>query len=51
MPFPIIRTLRHACGNAGHDTRRLRAYLRHKTIQHTVRYAELAPDQFKDLWR
>lgn len=38
--------LRHACGfklaNDGHDTRALRAYLGHKNIQHTVRYAELS---------
>jgi integrase len=39
--------LRHACGyalaNKGHDTRSLQAYLGHKNIQHTVRYAELSP--------
>jgi integrase len=49
MPFPIHpHMLRHACGyalaNAGHDTRRLQAYLGYKNIQHTVRYTELAPD-------
>jgi hypothetical protein len=27
----------------GHDTRALQAYLRHRNIQHTVRYTELAP--------
>ena len=47
--------LRHACGfalaNKGHDTRALQAYLGHKTIQHTVRYTELAPTRFKDFWR
>jgi site-specific recombinase XerD len=47
--------LRHACGfalaNAGHDTRSLQAYLGHKSIQHTVRYTELAPDRFKSFWR
>jgi integrase len=47
--------LRHACGfalaNKGHDTRALQAYLGHKNIQHTVRYAELSPDRFKDFWR
>jgi len=47
--------LRHACGyalaNKGHDTRTLQAYLGHKNIQHTVRYTELAPDRFKNLWR
>jgi integrase len=47
--------LRHACGyalaNRGHDTRALQAYLGHRNIQHTVRYAELAPTRFKDFWR
>jgi type 1 fimbriae regulatory protein FimB/type 1 fimbriae regulatory protein FimE len=47
--------LRHACGyklaNEGHDTRGLQAYLGHKNIQHTVRYAELAPTRFKGWWR
>jgi integrase len=47
--------LRHACGfalaNQGHDTRALQAYLGHKSIQHTVRYTELAPTRFKDFWR
>jgi peptidoglycan/xylan/chitin deacetylase (PgdA/CDA1 family) len=56
MPFPIHpHMLRHACGfalaNAGHDTRALQAWLGHRNIQHTVRYAELAPDRFKDFWR
>ena len=44
--------LRHACGfalaNKGHDTRALQGYLGHKNIQHTVKYAELAPGGFKD---
>ena len=47
--------LRHACGyalaNKGHDTRALQAYLGHKSIQHTVRYTELAPTRFKDFWK
>jgi integrase len=47
--------LRHACGyklaNDGVDTRSLQAYLGHKSIQHTVRYSELAPDRFKHFWR
>jgi type 1 fimbriae regulatory protein FimB/type 1 fimbriae regulatory protein FimE len=47
--------LRHACGyklaNDGHDTRALQAYLGHRNIQHTVRYAELSPTRFKDFWR
>ena len=47
--------LRHACGyklaNAGIDTRTIQSYLGHKSIQHTVRYTELAPTRFKGLWR
>jgi integrase len=47
--------LRHACGfklaNDGVDTRALQAYLVHKSIQHTVRYTELAPTRFKGFWR
>jgi hypothetical protein len=37
--------------NAGYDTRSLLAYLGHSNIQHTVGYAELAPDRFKHLWK
>jgi site-specific recombinase XerD len=47
--------LRHACGfqlaNQGTDTRTLHAYLGHRNIQHTVRYTELSPTRFKNLWR
>ena len=47
--------LRHACGFAlakkGVDTRAIQGYLGHKNIQHTVRYTELAPDRFKNIWR
>jgi site-specific recombinase XerD len=43
--------LRHACGfklaNDGVDTRTIQAYLGHRSIQHTVRYTELAPTRFK----
>jgi type 1 fimbriae regulatory protein FimB/type 1 fimbriae regulatory protein FimE len=46
--------LRHACGyklaNKGVDTRSLQAFLGHKNITHTVRYAELSPTRFKDFW-
>jgi site-specific recombinase XerD len=46
--------LRHACGfalaNRGTDTRTLQDYLGHRNIMHTVRYTELAPHRFKDLW-
>ena len=56
MPFPIHpHMLHHACAfklaNDGHDTRALQHYLGHKNIQHTVRYADMAPDRFKDFWR
>ena len=47
--------LRHACGyklaNEGVDTRTIQGYLGDKSIQHTVRYTELAPTWFKGLWR
>ena len=47
--------LRHSCGyklaNDGVDTRTMQAYLGHKSIQHTVRYTELAPTRFKSLFR
>ena len=46
--------LRHRCGyylaNKGVDTRTIQAYLGHRSIQHTVRYTELAPGRFSDLW-
>jgi integrase len=47
--------LRHGCGyalaNAGHDTRAIQDWLGHRSIQHTVRYTELAPTRFRDFWR
>ena len=47
--------LRHSCGyklaNDGVDTRTIQSYLDHKSIQHTVRYTELAPTRFKSLFR
>ena len=46
-------TPRHACGfklaNDGVDTRTIQAYLGHKSIQHTVRYTELAPTSVQKL--
>ena len=56
MPFKVHpHMLRHACGfvlaNRGTDTRTLQAYLGHRSIQSTVRYTELAPGRFKNLWR
>ena len=47
--------LRHACGyalaNDGVDTRTIQGYLGHRSIQHTVRYTELAPTRFRELFR
>jgi integrase len=47
--------LRHACGfalaNAGHDTRAIQDWLGHRSIQHTVKYTELAPTRFQNFWR
>jgi type 1 fimbriae regulatory protein FimB/type 1 fimbriae regulatory protein FimE len=56
MPFPIHpHMLRHATGyalaNKGTDTRTLQGYLGHRSIQSTVRYTELAPNRFKNIWR
>jgi type 1 fimbriae regulatory protein FimB/type 1 fimbriae regulatory protein FimE len=56
LPFSVhVHMLRHACGyalaNEGHDTRAIQGWLGHRSIQHTVRYTELAPNRFKDFWR
>ena len=56
MPFKVHpHMLRHATGyalaNKGTDTRTLQAYLGHRSIQSTVRYSELAPGRFRNLWR
>ena len=56
MPFKVHpHMLRHATGfalaNKGTDTRALQAYLGHRSIQSTVRYTELAPGRFKNIWR
>ena len=56
MPFPVHpHMLRHACGyalaNRGIDTRTLQSYLGHRSIASTVRYTELAPNRFKNIWR
>ena len=46
--------LRHGCGyalaNKGLDTRTLQAYLGHRSINSTTRYAALAPGRFKNIW-
>jgi integrase len=46
--------LRHACGyalaNKGIDTRTLQAYLGHRSINSTTRYAALAPGRFRNIW-
>ena len=55
LGFPVHpHMLRDACGyklaNDGHDTGAIQQYLGHRSIQHTVRYTELAPDRFKRFW-
>src|SRR5260370_6991762 len=46
--------LRHSCGydlaNRGVDTRCIQGYLGHRNIQHTVRYTELSPTRFANLY-
>jgi len=51
--FPVHpHMLRHAAGyriaNEGKDTRSLQHWLGHREIKHTVRYAELSVERFKD---
>jgi integrase len=47
--------LRHATGfklaNDGVDTRSLQAYMGHRHISNTVRYAELSPNRFRSFWQ
>lgn len=55
LEFPAHpHQLRHACGyklaNDGVDTRAIQAYLGHRSIQHTVRYTELAAGRFDGFW-
>jgi type 1 fimbriae regulatory protein FimB/type 1 fimbriae regulatory protein FimE len=56
LAFPVHpHMLRHAAGyklaNDGHDTRSIQHYLGHANIQHTVRYAQLSADRFREFWR
>jgi integrase len=56
LSLPVhAHMLRHTCGyalaNAGHDTRRIQAWLGHVSIQHTVKYTALSAAPFKDFWR
>jgi integrase len=56
LPFKAHpHMLRHATGyalaNRGVDTRTLQGFLGHRSIQSTVRYTELAPGRFKNIWR
>ncbi len=56
LSFPIhVHILLHSTGyelaNRGMDTRRLQHYLGHASIQNTVRYTQMSPEPFKDIWR
>jgi len=50
------KTLRHVVIGSSHEvaflltTGTIQRYLGHKSIQHTVRYTELAPTRLKGLW-
>ena len=50
-PHMLRHTTGYALANKGTDTRTLQAYLGHRSIQSTVRYTELSPGRFKNLWR
>ena len=45
------RTREHLTEREVERLRTIQGYLGHKSIQHTVRYTELAPTRFKGLWR
>jgi type 1 fimbriae regulatory protein FimE len=55
LPTVHAHMLRHGCGyalaKAGHDTRAIQDWLGHRSLQHTVRYTELALTRFRDFWR
>ena len=56
IEFPVHpHMLRHVTGfylaNTGQDMRAIQLYLGHKNIQHTARYTDLSPQQFKDFWK
>jgi integrase len=56
LSFPVhFHMLRHACGfklaNDGTDTRTIQDWLGHVSITHTVKYTQLSPTKFKNLWR
>lgn len=56
IQFPVHpHQLRHACGYYlalnGHDTRAIQGYLGHRSIEHTVKYTELAPNRFMNFWQ
>ena len=56
LPFKVHpHMLRHSTGyalaNKGTHTPSLQSYLGHRSIQSTVRYTDLAPGRFKNLWR
>jgi len=55
LAFPVHpHMLRHGTGyylaNKGVPTRTIQAYLGHRSIQHTVRYTDLASSAFTGLW-
>ncbi len=56
IPFPVHpHMMRHSTGyrlvNDGWDTRRIQAYLGHRSIQQTVIYTQLSSRAFDGMWR
>ena len=49
-PFNPVRLRGYALANKGIDTRTLQAYLGHRSINSTTRYAALAPGRFRNIW-
>jgi site-specific recombinase XerD len=55
LTFPVhVHMLRHSTGyalaNRGMDTRRLQHFLGHASIVNTVKYTQMSPEPFKDIW-
>jgi hypothetical protein len=48
-PNADLRSREYALANAGHDTRALQDWLGHRSIQHTVRYAD-GTRRWSSLW-
>jgi type 1 fimbriae regulatory protein FimB/type 1 fimbriae regulatory protein FimE len=50
-PHMLRHSTGYALANLGTDTRTLQAYLGHRSIQSTVRYAGLASWRYRTIWQ